>query len=128
MAWRDWAKSCSEPALHSAVRPASAASTSAAHHANPRNAEASGEGRIAVPGRAELTTALVPSFHIAKRCSFMLKRPKTGTIRALCQRTVLTPQIRDLFVLGLTSTRNRPKVTLDADQNDAVPGVLCGSD
>src|SRR3989475_11703105 len=87
MAWRDWAKSRSEPALQSAVRPASAASTSAAHHANPRNAEASGEGRIAVPGRAELTTAPVPSFHIAKRCSITLKRPKTGTIRALCQRT-----------------------------------------
>src|SRR2546422_83842 len=87
MACRDWAKSCSEPALQTAVRPASAASTSAAHHADRRNAEASGEGRIAVPGRAELTTAPVPSFHIAKRCSIMLKRPKTGTIRALCQRT-----------------------------------------
>src|SRR2546422_11734782 len=87
MACQDWAKSCSEPALHSAVRPASAASPSAAHHANRRNAEASGEGRIAMPGRAELTTAPVPLFHIAKRCSIMLKRPKTGTIRALCQRT-----------------------------------------
>src|SRR5437879_11227022 len=128
MAWRDWAKSCSEPALQTAVRPASAASTSAAHHAEPRNAEASGEGRIAMPGRGELTTAPISLFHIAKRCSIMLKRPKTGTILALCQPTVLTPLIRDLFVLGLTSTRNRPKVMLDADQNDGVPGVLCGSD